>query len=354
MTTTITPANQSTSSPAQPANPSTNTATNAPTSTPSKLTNVEATQLLLPLDKDTSGPTDAQNARLLAAYQRDALRGADPAAIGFEQQTTLANQQLGSLSSDQREHYSDALAQGASRYNAAATSAERASIAESLRTTVFEPLNGAYQQAMADPIARVQQALRDPFGLSYLGTPGQLQNDQLAQMRRQFNDASTAQERARIFGQATELRHTMQSQIAAFINQQHSQLESQWQQADQEIDKALSDAAGMQIGGAGSGYKDTSAFQRLHLFIANGLNSERNVQEFQYRLGQTPDDFKQLHDWSTEATEKATWAISALQSDPFRRAPVLPPLPPDLTQTTADDSRMGNFGADMLYRYQQE
>ncbi|MDR5881250.1 helix-turn-helix domain-containing protein [Caballeronia sp. LZ032] len=354
VTTTITPANQSTSSPAQPANPSTNTATNAPTSAPSKLTNVEATQLLLPLDKDTSGPNDAQNARLLAAYQRDALRGADPAAIGFEQQTTLANQQLGSLSSDQRAHYGDALAQGASRYNAAATSAERASIAESVRTTVFEPLHDAYQQAMADPMARVQQTFSDPFGLSYLGTPGQLQNDQLAQMRRQFNQAATSQERARIFGQAADLRHTMQSQIASFINQQHSQLESQWQQADQEIDKALAYVAGMQFGSAGSGYRDTSAFERLHLFMANGLTSERNVQEFQYRLGQTPDDFKQLHDWSAEAIEKATWATSALHGDLFRRAPVLPPLPPDPTQTTTEHSRMGNFGADMLYRYQQE
>ncbi|MDR5839471.1 hypothetical protein, partial [Caballeronia sp. LZ034LL] len=112
--------------------------------------------------------------------------------------------------------------------------------------------------------------------------------------------------------------------------------------------------AGMWIAGSDSGFDNTSSFDRLNWFISHGLNSERDAQEFQYRLSKSPDDFKLLRDWSADATQKAEWATSAIQSDPFRRTPELPPLPPDPTRTTTENSRMGNFGADMLYRYHQE
>ncbi|MDR5760144.1 hypothetical protein [Caballeronia sp. LZ035] len=325
---------------------------NTTTSNSPPLSNAEATQLLSRLDKDPSIPNDAANANSMAALQRDSLRGADPEAIGFEQRTTQASQEVDALRADQRDYYRGALAAGSTYYNAATTSDQRAQIASQVNTQVIDPIHTAYQQAMRDPNARVQMTFNKPFGSVYLGAGGQQQTDRLTRMGQQFNQAATPEERARIFGQAVDLRHAMQSQIGTFTDQERSRVQGQWQQADQEINQALRDATALRVADANSGFDNASSFQRLSSFITHGLNSERNAQEFQYRLTQTPDDFKALRDWSADATRKATWATSAIQSDPLRRTPELPPLPPDLTKTTTENARMGNFGGDMLYRYQ--
>ncbi|MDR5760146.1 hypothetical protein [Caballeronia sp. LZ035] len=327
------------------------TTTNTTTFTTPPLANAEATQLLSRLDKDPSITNDAANANSMAALQRDSLRGADPEAIGFEQRTTQASQEVDALRADQRDYYRGALAAGSTYYNAT-TSDQRGQIASQVNTRIIDPIHTAYQQAMRDPNARVQMTFNKPFGSVYLGAGGQQQTDRLTRMGQQFNQAATPEERARIFGQAVDLRHAMQSQIGTFTDQERSRVQGQWQQADQEINQALRDATALRVADANSGFDNASSFQRLSSFITHGLNSERNAQEFQYRLTQTPDDFKALRDWSADATRKATWATSAIQSDPLRRTPELPPLPPDLTKTTTENARMGNFGGDMLYRYQ--
>ncbi|MDR5839452.1 helix-turn-helix domain-containing protein [Caballeronia sp. LZ034LL] len=321
---------------------------------PVTLSNTEATQLLSRLDKDPSIPDDAANANSLAGLQRDSMRSADSEAIGFEQQAIQANQEVEALPSQQRDFYRGALAAGTTYYNAAITQEQREKIAHAVRTDVIDPISRAYLQAMADPNARVQMAFSKPFGSVYLGAAGMQQVDLLAEMGQQFNRAATAEERARIFEQAADLRHVMQSQIASFVDQERSHVQEQWKQADKEINQALAEAKGMWVASAESGLDDTSSFERLNWFMNHGLNSERNAQEFQYRLSKSPDNFKLLHEWSADASKKAEWATSALQSDLFRRAPVLPPLPPDPTQTNIDNLRMGNFGGDLLYRYQLE
>ncbi|MDR5823878.1 hypothetical protein [Caballeronia sp. LZ043] len=317
------------------------------------LSSAETQPLLDRLDKDPTVPNDAGNANSLAALQGESLRGAPPDAISFEQQATQTNQQIEALPSGQRDFYRGALAAGSTYYNAATTGDRRAKIAQSVRSDVIDPVSKAYQQAMSDPNARVQQAFGKPFGAVYLGAAGQQQSDLLAEKGQQFNQATTPDERARIFGQAVDIRHTMQTQIGSMIDQEHRRVHDQWKQADQQIDQAMRDASSLQIASLGS-LDDTRSFQRLEYFINHGLNSERNAQQFQYRLEHTPDDFKPLHQWSDEATGKAQWAIDHIQSDPFRRSAELPPLPPDPTHTTAENLRMGNFGADLLHRYQTE
>ncbi|MDR5839453.1 helix-turn-helix domain-containing protein [Caballeronia sp. LZ034LL] len=321
---------------------------------PVTLSNTEATQLLSRLDKNPSIPDDAANANSLAGLQRDSLRSADSEAVGFEQQAVEANQQVQALPLEQRNLYGGELAAGTTYYNAAITQEQREKIAHAVRTDIIDPIRRAYLQAMADPNARVQMAFTNPFGSVYLGAAGQQQVDLLAQMGQQFNQAATAEERARIFEQAADLRHVMQAQIASFVDQERSHVQEQWKQADKEINQALAEAKGMWVASAESGLDNTSSFERLNWFMNHGLNSERNAQEFQYRLSKSPDDFKPLREWSADASKKAEWAISALQSDPFHRTPVLPPLPPDPTQTNIDNLRMGNFGGDLLYRYQLE
>ncbi|MDR5839451.1 hypothetical protein, partial [Caballeronia sp. LZ034LL] len=202
-TPTNAPASQSTSSQTQPTNTSTTTTSNPPT-----LSSTEATQLLSRLDNDTSIPDDAANASNMATLQGESLRGADAESINFERLATVANQQAGALPPDKRDFYGGALAAGSAYYNAATTSDQRAHIAAPVYSQVIGPIRAAYLQAMGDPNARVQMTFSKPFGSIYLGAAGQQQVDLLAQMGQQFNKAATPEERARIFGQAVDLRHT--------------------------------------------------------------------------------------------------------------------------------------------------
>lgn len=333
-----------------PASPSTLSQIQPAATTP-ELSAAESRQLL---DRqDSTVPNDAANADSMAALQGEALRGAPPDAISFEQQATVANQQIEALPADKRDFYRGALAAGSTYYNAATTDDQRTKLAQSVQSEVFDPVSKAYQQTMSDPNARVQQVFGKPYGSVYLGAAGQQQSDLLAEKGRQFNQATTPEERARIFGQAVDIRHTMQTQIGTMIDQEHKNVHDQWKQADQEIDQAMRDASSLQISSLGS-LDDTRSFQRLQYFLSHGLNSERNAQQFQYRLEHKPDDFKLLHQWSDEAATKAQWATDHIQSDPFRRSADLPPLPPDPTHTTTENLRMGNFGADLRYRYQTE
>ncbi|MDR5784690.1 hypothetical protein QCE63_35460, partial [Caballeronia sp. LZ065] len=296
---------------------------------------------------------DAANANSMAALQGESLRGAPPEAISFEQQVTIANQQVEALPSDRRDFYRGALAAGSEYYNAATTGDQREKIAQTAQSQVITPVNRAYQQVMSDPNARVQQVFGKPYGTFYLGNAGQQQSDRLAQLGQQFNHAGTPEERSRIFGQAADIRHNMQMQVGGFIDKERTNLGAQWKQADQEIDQAQRDAASLQIFSSGTGHDD-SAFQRERYFITHGLNSGRNAQEFQYRLAHTPNDFNMLHGWSDEATRQSQWATDHIQSDPLRRAADLPPLPPDPTHTNTENVSMGNFGPDLLNRYQTE
>jgi hypothetical protein len=313
----------------------------------------ESQKLIDRYETNRAAPTDAQNAAGMAQLQAESMRGAPSGAVKFEQQATLTNQQIDALPPAQRDRFRGMLAAAASFHDAATAEADRTKIAQAAQANIVDPVAKDYQQAMNDPVARVQHAFIEPFGARYLGAAGRQQSELLADLGQKFNEAPTADERARLFGRATETRHTLQMQIGSAVGQERARLGEQWKQADQELDRALQNAKSLQIATLG-GLDNTSSFQRLQHFFNEGLNSERNAQEFQYRLQQHPADFRPVHEWAEEARTKSAWAAQRIQDDPFRRTPNLPDAPSDPTGTAADDLRAGHFGADLLYRYRNE
>ena len=309
----------------------------------------EALQLLGRFETARSSPDDEANAKALARLQADGLRGMPTDAIDFETTQTLTRQRIEALSQRDRDRFNGMQAQDVNSYESATSATDRQKIAQAGADNVSKPVNAAYAKVMADPVQHIQQEFSPPFGAQYLGAAGQEQVALLAQMRAHFNEAKTVSGRESLFRQAASIRHDLQQQIADRIAQTQARTDQQWRDADKALYAAQDDAKGLQIATTGN-LDDTSSFRRLDAFARNGLTSQRNAQELQYRMQQNPGSFKDVKQWNDDAASKSAWARSTIQSDPFRRSANLPPPPMDLTKIESGDLHMGDYGQELLDR----
>ncbi len=311
----------------------------------------EALQLLSTSDDDKDSPSDAANAESLAGLQTDGLRSMPKEAVDFEKQQVLTRQKIAALPQKERERYSGMQAAGIAAYESADTPADRQNIAKIVAEKLDQPVAAALSQSAADPAQRLQQVFNPPFGVQYLGASGRQQAAQLAQLRERFAKAGTAQERKALYREASAIRRPLQLQIASRIEQSRQQSGQQWADAEKAVYDARDQARSLQIDSATGELDNTSSFERLKTFADKAFTSERNAQAFQHLMQTNPDAFKDLKAWYNDASAKSQQAHDKLQSNPFQRAPNLPPALPDLANVPIDDLPMGNFGANLLDRY---
>lgn len=310
----------------------------------------EALQLLSTSD-DKDSPSDAANAESLAGLQTDGLRSMPKEAVDFEKQQVLTRQKIAALPQKERERYSGMQAAGIAAYESADTPTDRQNIAKIVAEKLDQPVAAALSQSAADPAQRLQQVFNPPFGVQYLGASGRQQAAQLAQLRERFAKAGTAQERKALYREASAIRRPLQLQIASRIEQSRQQSGQQWADAEKAVYDARDQARSLQIDSATGELDNTSSFERLKTFADKAFTSERNAQAFQHLMQTNPDAFKDLKAWYNDASAKSQQAHDKLQSNPFQRAPNLPPALPDLANVPIDDLPMGNFGANLLDRY---
>lgn len=313
---------------------------------------IEATQLINGNENGQGYPDDSTNAKALADLQEDGLRGMPQDAIKFETQQTLNRQKIEALSQKDRDLYSRRQAEGINMYESATSASDRQRIAQAMANDMDKPLNALYAKCMADSAQRIRLEFTSPFGAQYLGSAGQQQSALLEHLGTQFDQARTPEERASLFRQAAGIRHDMQLQIQARTSQGRTQTDQQWAEADNELFAARDYAKSLQIATLGD-FDNMSPFERLTAFAQKAFTSQRNVQEFQYLAQQHPESFKDVKNWYEDASAKTEQARSTIHSDPFRRTPNLPPPLADFTDTKTDDLHVGNYGPELLDRYQQ-
>lgn len=297
-------------------------------------------------------PNDSTNARALVDWQANGMRGMPQDAVAFDTQQTVESQKIDALPQKDRDRFSGMLAEGINVYESMTSASDRQKVAQAMVENVDKALDAQYGKIMADPAQRIRLEFRRPFGAQFLGSAGEQQSALLERLGSEFDHAKTPAERESLFSQAAGIRHDMQLQIQSRIGQGNRQTDQQWEEADKAIYAAQDNARGMQIATQGD-FDNVSPFERLTLFGRQAFTSQRNAQAFQYLSQQHPERFKDLKSWYDDASAKTESARSAIQSDPFRRLPNLPPALADFANAKSDDLHVGNYGRELLDGYQQ-
>lgn len=169
------------------------------------------------------------------------MTGYPPEVIQFQQRETRLHGMLADLPESERQFYAAAAAMLGTAYPLETGSDNRYEIGQQM-TALEDAVRDETNRVRNDPVDRALSIFNPPMGIAWLNKEDRDNVDYLDKLRDDFLDATNADERDEIFEEASELKDGLQRSISAEVDRRRLKANAQWQEANGEVDRILSDA----------------------------------------------------------------------------------------------------------------
>ena len=292
---------------------------------------------------DVSARRDQRNATEAKDLGKLAWAGYPPDVQGFEQELPSLQAKIGTLPQEQRDRYTGQAMAFTAFYENSPDPKVRDQIDQKF-AQLKQAVDRDYNDTLSNDLTHAESQFNQPYGYAYLSADDQKKADKLEDLREDFHAAKTPEEREEIFSEATQLRAGLQNKIADTLVQQREHYQQQWDTANADLKKALSEATDLQGEEVNSG-------SRLTYFGHQALTDQLHTRAFTDDFYRHPEKYKALQDWENDlrTRDKAAEAADKSRTIP---PPVLPPFMSFSDVTRQPPLPNTHYGSNLLDDYQ--